>query len=288
VLRLRDRQVEPRSSSPSRETESASEAKERRRTASSSDRSAVAHALLTYAASYAAPEGEATEPLTPDAEADAFVRSDSFAFLLGVIFDEGMPFERAWRAPLELHRRLGHLDPTTIADSPDTVALAVRQPPALHRFTSTAATRVVDAAKRVSTEYRGDASRIWSDHPTARDLQTRLQAFNGIGQKKAAMAVELLERHLRVPITLMEGSDVAYDIHVRRVFLRTGLAARDDPQVVIAAARELHPDRPGALDDPAWRIGKQWCHASNPTCSSCALTDVCPRLVHLGIGVKGA
>jgi endonuclease-3 len=64
---------------------------------------------------------------------------------------------------------------------------------------------------------------MWSGKPTARQLFERLDKFEGIGQKKAAMAVEILERDLGVPISAMHGSDIAYDVHVRRVFLRTGL-----------------------------------------------------------------
>ena len=54
--------------------------------------------------------------------------------------------------------------------------------------------------------------------------KTRFQTFDGIGQKKAAMAVELLERQLGRTGQMMEGSDIAYDVHVSRVFLRAGLA----------------------------------------------------------------
>jgi hypothetical protein len=39
--------------------------------------------------------------------------------------------------------------------------------------------------------------------------------------------------------------DIAYDIHVRRVFLRTGLAQWDDlDHMLVAIAREANPDRP--------------------------------------------
>jgi len=62
------------------------------------------------------------------------------------------------------------------------------------------------------------------------------------------MAVEILERDLGVPISDLAGSDVAYDIHVRRVFLRTGLADADDVGQMVANARLLNPDRPGSLD----------------------------------------
>ena len=37
------------------------------------------------------------------------------------------------------------------------------------------------------------------------------------------MAVELLERGFGVQVRDLEGSDVAFDVHVRRVILRSGL-----------------------------------------------------------------
>ena len=252
------------------------------------NKQAVAEALLEYAASYEVPRGEPLPPLTPDKEADAFVRADPFAFLLAVIFDQGIPYERAWRAPLDLRGRLGQLDPVSIVSDPAAVGYAVQKAPALHRYVNNMPSWIVAAADRVVRDYQGDASRIWSDHPTAEKLQGRLLAFEGIGPKKAAMAVELLERHLGVPIRMMEGSDIAYDIHVRRVFLRTGLADRDDPGHMIAVARELHPARPGMLDDPAWRIGKLWCHAREPECSDCRIAHACPKLIDRAAGVMGA
>ena len=80
------------------------------------------------------------------------------------------------------------------------------------------------AAARVLDGYGGDAERIWNDDPTAEDLRRRLERFQGIGQKKAAMAVEILERQRGTAIRRLEGSDIAFDVHVRRVFLRTGIA----------------------------------------------------------------
>ena len=86
------------------------------------------------------------------------------------------------------------------------------QPPAPHRYVNNVPVRMVLAARRVIQVYRGDARRIWNDHPTARELQQRFDAFVGVGQKKAAMAVLILQRDLRVPIRDMAGSNIAYDI----------------------------------------------------------------------------
>ena len=232
----------------------------------------------------------AAHPVTfsGDAEADALVRQDPFAFLLAVMFDQGIPAERAWSAPHLLKERLGHLDPRRMSFEGERLAQAIRQTPALHRYVNTLAVWIVAAAKQVLSEYDGEAGTIWGDKPTAKDLQRRLEAFDGIGQKKAAMAVEILERDLRVPLKRLEGSDIAFDVHVRRVFLRTGLAERDEVNHMVEVARALYPPRPGELDYPTWHVGRTWCHPEDPDCGHCALGAVCPRLIDRADGVTGA
>jgi hypothetical protein len=203
-----------------------------------------------------------------------------------VVFDQGVIAERAWEAPYLLRQRLGHLDPARMAAEPTAVHAAIGLPPVLHRYREKLPLWVSAAAEKVMIDWGGDAAAIWSDQPTAAELQRRLDAFAGIGQKKAAMAVEILARDFHVPVRELGGSDIAYDVHVRRVMLRSGLAQRDDPEHMIAAARALHPQRPGALDEPAWRIGRQWCHAGVPACRACVLSRVCPRRIDLAAAVR--
>ncbi len=131
-------------------------------------------------------------------------------------------------------------------------------------------------------EYGGDASNIWDDQPTATDLISRLDAFKGIGPKKAAMATQILLRDMRVPVRRTAGTQVAYDAHIRRVFLRTGLARKDDPDEINSVARSFSSDDPGAMDLPAWYVGRTWCHPSDPECQACRLSHVCAKMTHLG------
>jgi len=228
-----------------------------------------------------------TGSFTPDTQADAFVRSDAFAFLVAVICDEQVRFEAAWEAPLRLRDRLGHWDIRRIAAERDMVRAAFAASPALHRWVTVTPDRVVAAAARVVADYRADAALIWSDQPSAQELRHRLESFDGIGQKKSAMAVELLERELHVPLRQLSGSDIAVDVHVRRVFLRTGLVDRDDVEHIVAAARSAHPERPGELDHPAWEIGRTWCRPTAPDCEACPIGTSCPRLIERAAGVRG-
>lgn len=221
-------------------------------------------------------------------EADALVKASPEAFLLGVLFTQGIAAERAWAGPYLLRERLGHLDLHRLATERTAVRAAIAAPPALHRFTTTMAGWVSDAAERLLECWDGDASRIWAPGSSAAEVRARLEAFPGIGRKKAAMATEILARHFGVPITGLEEGTVAYDVHVRRVFLRAGLIDRDTPEEVDAAARAACPGAPGTLDLAAWLVGRRWCHPTAPECGSCRLGAVCPRLVDRSVEGVGA
>ncbi len=254
---------------------------------SSEESSKLVGLLLEHAArSKERPTGAAVS-YTPDAQANDLVVTDPFAFLIAVIFDQGITAERAWNAPYLLKQRLGYFEPVRMATDAEAVRLAIQEPPMLHRFKENMARWITNAAGVVVDQYGGDASAIWSDSPTAVELQWRLVAFDGIGQKKAAMAVELLERDLGVEIRELDGSDIAFDVHIRRVLLRTGLADRDVLVDMVGRARELHPERPGSLDHPLWDIGRRWCRPRNPDCSSCPLHASCPQWIDRSDGVKG-
>ena len=226
--------------------------------------------------------------LSADADANRLLVEDPFAFLVGVIVDYQMPAERAWSLPYRLKGRLGGWGAEYVAGNPNEVHAAFMQSPKLHRFPTQTPRFVVAGAQMVLDDYGGDASSIWSDQPTAALLQERLRQFAGISQKKAAMAVELLERDLGVDVRDLSGSDIAYDVHLRRVMLRTGLAHTDSVTHMVEVARLLHPTRPGELDFPLWDIGRRWCHKRNPECSACALESACPQDITAANGVRGA
>jgi uncharacterized HhH-GPD family protein len=198
-----------------------------------------------------------------------------FGFLVAVIADYGIPAERAWAVPGELQRRLGTLDPELLTLREQDIRMAFRSKPMLHRFPDRVGRFVHAAASLIAREYGGDARRVWANTPDAAALQDRLERFDGIGQKKAAMAVDLLMRELEVSVATPSGNDVAYDVHVRRVFLRTGIVLRDERSRVINAGRELAPDHPAALDFPAWYVGRTFCRPTVPVCERCPLEFAC-------------
>lgn len=237
------------------------------------------------AASGAAQVGDA---FTDVPEADGLVKSSPNAFLLGVLFTQGIPAERAWAGPWLLSQRLGHLDLERLAGEQDAVEGAFAQPPCLHRFKRTLPKWVSAAARKLLDEYGGDAARIWAPGSSAAEVSERLSAFSGIGRKKAAMAVEILTRHFGVELAGMEEGRVAYDVHVRRVFLRSGMAEADTPEAVEGAAARVCPEAPGKLDLPAWLVGREWCRPTAPSCDACPLGRACERRVWVRVDGVGA
>lgn len=249
----------------------------------------VVHGLLTFGRTLAERAASRVQPVLTDRDAaNEFLMTDDWAFLAGVIGDYQMPAERAWAVPYRLSRKLGGWGVHIVADSPERVLAAFLGPPALHRFPTQSARWLVAGAQRVIDDYGGDAGAVWSDRPTAKHLRERLTEFLGISQKKAAMTVEILSGQRGIEIRELSGSDIAYDVHVRRVMLRTGLARRDQVDHMVEAARSLHPDRPGALDLPMWEIGRTWCHARKPECETCEIGAACPQLIDAAAGVRGA
>ncbi len=260
--------------------------------ASGDARRAVARELSAYATQLAAQRAvQVGDGFTTDARANAFILSRPEAFLIGVLFTQGLPAERAWAGPWLLSERLGHFDLARLVAEPDSVAEAVAGRPALHRFVHTLPRWISAAAARVLAEYAGDARRIWPDGTHVLDVTERLLAFDGIGDKKAAMAVDLLTRALGVRLAGVGCGTVAYDVHVRRVFLRSGLIERDTIAAVNEAAAAACPEAPASLDLPTWLVGRQWCRPRRPECDVCRLGEVCPRLTlrnAKGVGVRRA
>lgn len=256
---------------------------------SASVRTSVAAELVRYGAELAE-QGAAQvgDAFTDVPEADALIKASPEAFLLAVLFTQGVPAERAWAGPYLLRERLGHLDLRRLASERAAVDEAVCRTPALHRFKHTMAGWISDAAERLLECWGADASAIWSDTPSALVLTERLSRFRGIGRKKAAMSVEILSRHFGVVIEGLDRGTVAYDVQVRRVFLRAGLVDRDTPELIAAAAARAYPTAPGSLDLPTWLVGRQWCHPRRPLCGECRLGSVCPRFVERSVEGVGA
>jgi endonuclease III len=213
-------------------------------------------------------------------------RTDINSWLFLIIFNQGIRAEDAWAAPVELRRRLGHLNMRRIASMPIArLRRAITSPRSLHRYVGKMPRWLKAAAMKIVREYGGDARNIWRECRTAGEVIERLLDFPGIGAKKAHMAARDLHENER-PLRRWSEINVAVDVHVTRVFRRTGLTDRYSPIDVRAAAGRANPSYPGALDAPVFVVGRGWCHAGRPDCRGslyqpripCPLVRSCPKI----------
>jgi uncharacterized HhH-GPD family protein len=137
-------------------------------------------------------------PVTGEPEADRLLEQDPLALLIGMLLDQQVPMEWAFRGPLALRERLGgSLDATAIAAMPAADLEAVfRQRPALHRFPGAMAKRTHALCRHLVDEYGGGGAALWEQATDAADLYRRLRALPGYGDEKAKIFVAILGKRL--------------------------------------------------------------------------------------------
>ena len=141
-----------------------------------------------------------TLPLTGDADADALLGRDPLALLIGMLLDQQVPMERAFRSPYDLKERLGgRLDAVEIAEiDADELARVFRGPPALHRFPGSMAARTQALCRVLVDEYGGRAEKVWKGAKTGPELFANLRGLPGFGEQKARIFVAVLAKRLGV------------------------------------------------------------------------------------------
>jgi uncharacterized HhH-GPD family protein len=138
--------------------------------------------------------------LSQDPDADALLSRDPLALLLGMLLDQQIPMEKAFRGPAVLLERLGHLDAAQIAEAdPEGFAALMATPPAVHRFPGSMAGRVQELCRALVEHHGGRAEAVWEDGaPDGREVLRRLQALPGFGKQKAQIFLALLGKQCGV------------------------------------------------------------------------------------------
>ena len=150
-------------------------------------------------------------PVTGDPDADRFLVEHPLALLVGMLLDQQVPMEWAFKGPHTLAQRLGGLDAAAIAAMPpDDLIEVFKQKPALHRFPGSMAKRTHDLCRALVDEYGGDAAAVWRDAPSGDELLARLRALPGFGEMKAKIFLALLAKRLGVTPPGWEKAAVPY------------------------------------------------------------------------------
>jgi uncharacterized HhH-GPD family protein len=136
--------------------------------------------------------------LSQDADADALLSRDPLALLLGMLLDQQIPMEKAFRGPQALRQRIGReLSATDLAGRDDLQELFAR-PPAIHRFPGSMATRVQELCRHLVEHHDGRAEEVWDGVGSGAELLERLTALPGFGDQKARIFLALLGKQLGV------------------------------------------------------------------------------------------
>lgn len=140
-------------------------------------------------------------PVTGDAQADQLLVDDPLALLIGMLLDQQVPMEWAFRGPANLSARLGGLDAARIAAMPpDDFVEVFRRKPALHRYPGSMAKRTQALCQVIVDTYDGDARKIWNRVRDPQVLLDRLRALPGYGDEKAKIFLAILgKRFGRAP-----------------------------------------------------------------------------------------
>jgi uncharacterized HhH-GPD family protein len=135
-----------------------------------------------------------------DAEANALLTRSPLALLIAMLLDQQVPLERAFSAPADLVRRLGH-EPTAeelAAYDPSALAAVFRERPALHRYPKAMAARTQALCQLIVSSYGGDAAAVWTTADSGAELLSRVASLPGFGEQKAQIFVAFLGKQLGV------------------------------------------------------------------------------------------
>ena len=129
--------------------------------------------------------------LTQDDAADDLLGRDPLALVLGMLFDQQFPMERAFAGPRLLADRMGldresdRLSAAAIADAdPDALLAWFQGPPAVHRYPGSMAARAQALCRLLVERYDGRAERLWSDAPDGATLLRRIGELPGFGAQR--------------------------------------------------------------------------------------------------------
>ena len=138
--------------------------------------------------------------LPVDDEANELLSRNALALLIAMLLDQQVPLERAFSAPRDLVRRLGH-EPTAdelASFDPEALAAVFSERPALHRFPKAMAARTQELARLIVRDYDGDAASLWTTASSGAELLKRVSALPGFGEANAKIFVALLGKQLGI------------------------------------------------------------------------------------------
>ncbi|MEU1480559.1 HhH-GPD-type base excision DNA repair protein [Streptomyces sp. NPDC005760] len=144
---------------------------------------------------------DVTLHLAQDPEADELLGRSPLAALVGMLLDQQVPMEWAFKGPRTIADRLGasDLDAHDIAaQDPEAFVALLSEKPAVHRYPGSMAKRIQQLCQYLVEHYDGEAELVWKGVDDGRELLRRLEELPGFGKQKAQIFLALLGKQLGV------------------------------------------------------------------------------------------
>jgi uncharacterized HhH-GPD family protein len=144
---------------------------------------------------------DVTLHLAQDPAADELLGRSPLAALVGMLLDQQIPMEWAFKGPRTIADRMGadDLDAHDIAaQDPEAFAALLSEKPAVHRYPGSMAKRIQQLCQYVVEHYDGNAELVWKGVDDGPELLRRLEALPGFGKQKAQIFLALLGKQLGV------------------------------------------------------------------------------------------
>ncbi|MCE7000533.1 Fe-S cluster assembly protein HesB [Saccharothrix sp. S26] len=138
--------------------------------------------------------------LAQDPEADELLSTSPLALLFGMLLDQQIPMEKAFKGPKVIADRMGELSVHRIAEAgEEEFATVMSEVPAVHRFPGSMGKRLQTLAQYLIEHYDGDPAGIWTrDEPDGKTVLKRLKELPGYGDQKARIFLALLGKQLDI------------------------------------------------------------------------------------------
>ena len=137
--------------------------------------------------------------ITGDTAADKLLNCNGTALLIGMLLDQQVPMEWAFKGPATIKERLGHLDPKKIflIDVEEFVSMCCEKP-AIHRFPASMSRRIHELCCIIARDYKNKGENMWAGVTDAALLTERLRVLPGFGEEKAQIFIALLGKRMGV------------------------------------------------------------------------------------------
>ncbi|MER5539900.1 HhH-GPD-type base excision DNA repair protein [Streptomyces mirabilis] len=139
--------------------------------------------------------------IAQDPEADALLSRSPLAALTGMLLDQQVPMEWAFKGPRTIASRMeaDELDAHEIAAyDPEKFAALLTAKPAVHRYPGSMAKRIQQLCQYLVEHYDGDAAKVWEGVKSGEELLGRLKELPGFGAQKAQIFLALLGKQFGV------------------------------------------------------------------------------------------